>query len=305
MKQCILFFLLCSIYFSSSSFAQNVALSFDDGFNPERQPQAALWNKQILSHLKAHNVETIFYATGKNVNSPEGLKLVADWGNDGHQIGNHTYQHYSMHSSKISSQQYIADIAKNETLLQNLPGWTKRFRFPYLKEGKTREKRDAIRDWLSTANYRSGAVSIDSSDWYYNRHYLALSKQQDDKKLNKLKEAYLEHLWGRAQYYDSLSKKVLNRSVEHVLLLHVNAINAAYLSDVIAMFKSKQWQIISPEQAYADPIYAQTIDALPAGESILWQLGKQNGVENLRYPAEDSRYERDKIDYLVKELNNK
>jgi hypothetical protein len=36
-----------------------------------------------------------------------------------------------------------------------------------LKEGDTQPKRDGARQWLREHGYASGAVSIDTSDWYY------------------------------------------------------------------------------------------------------------------------------------------
>lgn len=76
-----------------------------------------------------------------------------------------------------------------------------------------------------------------------------------------------------------------------MLLLHTNAINAAFLPDVIQAFKQQGWQLIDAKTAFNDPLYSMQNNTLPAGESILWALAKQQGVENLRYPAEDSVYE--------------
>jgi hypothetical protein len=90
----------------------------------------------------------------------------------------------------------------------------------------------------------------------------------------------------------------LNRSVKHVLLLHTNAINAAFLPDVIAMFKSRGWSIVSPREAFDDPVYSMSTNVLPAGESILWALAKERGIDGLRYPAEDSVYEAPIMDAL-------
>lgn len=292
-------FILLLLFVGSPANAQNLSLSFDDGLNPERQPMAETWNRQILAHLTQTQIKAIFFVTGKNVDNPQGMKLVTHWSEQGHTLANHTYSHHSVNSEKLSLDDYLNDINKNHQLLKDLPGWVNRFRFPYLKEGKTRSRRDGIRQWLSDNQYKPGPVSIDASDWYYNQQYLRLKKRGNTARLDKLRILYLEHLWDRAQYYDDLSKKVLNRSIEHVLLLHVNAINAAYLSDVVKMFHNKGWQFISPVKAFADPVYRQSIDILPAGESILWQLAKLKGIKNLRYPAEDSRYEKAKIDKLM------
>ena len=189
-------------------------------------------------------------------------------------------------------------MERNETLLKEISGWTKRFRFPYLKEGRTAEKRDGFRRWMTDHGYQAGSVSIDTSDWYYNNSYLVWLENHAQEEPSRLRDAYLEHLWNRASYYDSLSQSIFNRSVKHVILLHTNAINATFLDDIIAMFRSKGWNIISPEEAYQDPVYSEKPDVLPAGESILWSIAKEKGMQGLRYPAEDGVYEKPILDAL-------
>jgi len=83
-----------------------------------------------------------------------------------------------------------------------------------------------------------------------------------------------------------------------VLLLRTNGINAQFLPDMIAMFRSNGWTIISPQQAYQDPLYRATPKVLPAGESIPWSVAKQAQLSNLRYPAEDDVYEKPILDRL-------
>ncbi|MCP4115808.1 MAG: polysaccharide deacetylase family protein [Desulfobacteraceae bacterium] len=282
----------------SISQAQSIALSFDDGLDPRTQPLASSWNSSILEALSNAQIKSILFPAGKRVDSPAGLNLVRDWGKAGHAVGNHTYSHLNLCSKQTTLEQFITETERNEALLKDIPGWTKRLRFPYLKEGETVSKRDGFRTWLTDHGYKSGAVSIDASDWYYNKRYLAWRASHPDDDPSQFRIAYLNHLWNRATYYDSLSEQILHRSVKHVLLLHTKAINAAFLPDIIAMFRSKGWTIISPEEAYEDPIYAMTPMGLPAGESILWALAKQNGVKDLRYPAESDVYEKPLLDKL-------
>ncbi len=292
--------LLCIFYsiLSLESVAQSVAFSFDDGLDPTKEPRASKWNADILGSLSTHKVKAIFYVTGRRVDSAEGLSLVEKWGIDGHSIANHTYSHLNLGSKKTSLSVFISDTQKNEELLKEMPGWVARFRFPYLKEGNTEEKRDGVREWLADHGYASGAVSIDASDWYYNQRYLAWLKNDSKGDVSIFRDVYLKHIWDRASYYDSLSQKFMKRSAKHVLLLHTNAINAAFLTDIIEMFQTKGWNIVTPEDAYSDPLYAKIPKTLPAGESILWALAKQNGVVGLRYPAEDSAYEKESLDNL-------
>jgi hypothetical protein len=66
------------------------------------------------------------------------------------------------------------------------------------------------------------------------------------------------------------------------------------------MFKQKGWKLIDAEKAYKDPIFAALPNTLPAGESVIWSLAKESKKfdDILRYPAADSRYEKDRIDKL-------
>jgi hypothetical protein len=148
---------------------------------------------------------------------------------------------------------------------------------------------------LAQHHYQSGAVSMDASDWYYNQLFMQYQTANDQVSLSKLKLAYIAHLLDRARYYDGLAEKTLGRSPKHVLLLHVRAINAAWLGDVITAFRQQGWQFIDSDAAYQDPVYKIQLNVLPAGESILWQIAKVYGIDSLRYPAEDAPYEQENL----------
>ena len=139
-------------------------------------------------------------------------------------------------------------------------------------------------------------MTIDASDWYYDARYRDWQKTHVGQDPSAFREAYLAHLWTRAQYYDDLSKKVVGRSVAHTLLLHVNSINAAFLGDVIRMFRARGWNVIDAATAFEDPVFALEPDILPAGESLLWALAKAKCEPDLRYPGEDEVYEKPILD---------
>ena len=278
---------LCSF----TALAKSLAFSFDDGVNPQLDPQANVINSSILNTLQANQLKSIIFPAIVKIGDADGLQLVAQWGKQGHLIGNHTYSHHSLNAATVSLNQFIEDTQRAELMLKPLTGWTTRLRFPYLKEGDSVEKRDGLRHWLAAQHYQSGAVSIDASDWYYNQKYLALLKDNETEKIQRLKQAYIAHLLDRASYYDQLALQTIQRSPKHMLLLHTNAINAAFLQDVIDAFKQQQWQLIDAKTAFNDPLYQLQANTLPAGESILWALARQRGIQGLRYPAEDSVYE--------------
>ena len=66
------------------------------------------------------------------------------------------------------------------------------------------------------------------------------------------------------------------------------------------MFKEKGWTIRSAKESFTDEIFDTNTMNIPAGESLTWALAKQTGKFEtvLRYPAEDSLYEKEKMDAL-------
>jgi peptidoglycan/xylan/chitin deacetylase (PgdA/CDA1 family) len=274
------------------SAAQIIGLSFDDGLDPSRERRAAGWNARILRTLEKQHLHAIVFPSLKHIGGTAGLPLIERWSAAGHAVGNHTATHRSLASADVSLQDFTQDVQRADEALRGLPTYVPMLRFPYLKEGDSADKRDGMRAWMAEHGYRSAPVSIDTSDWYYNQRYLALQAAGRSEAVRRLTRAYVRHLLDRATYYDTLAREVLGRSPAHVLLLHVNAINAATLPAVIEGFRAKGWHFVAARTAFEDPLYRMQPDTLPAGESIVWALAKQRGTEGLRYPAEDASYER-------------
>ena len=276
---------------------QTIALTFDDG--PAMSDSIGLSpaerNHAILRQLADAHLKSILFVTRTDAD-PERNALIRQWGLEGHQIGNHTATHPNFDA--VSLNDFEHDFLASDSALRAMPGFTRRFRYPYLKEGDTAEKRDGFRAFLDAKSYKTGPVSVDASDWYYSARLAARLKQHPVADTVAYRDAYLRHLLDRAEYYDGLSRAVLGRSVAHVVLLHHNLINALYLKDVIQMFRDNGWTLIDSDTAFQDPVYAMRPATLPAGESILWALAKERGVTGLRYPAEDDIYEKPILDRL-------
>ena len=281
--------------FTPTAYCKSIALSFDDGVNPAFNTQAEQINNSILKHLHDKKIKSIVFPSLVKIGDYQGKHLIQDWGKSGHLIGNHSALHQNLNKENITAQDYIQSIEQADTVLKTLPNYVRIYRYPFLKEGNTSVKRDTVYQWLKLHQYSIGGVSIDASDWLYNRKYLDYIKQQDQEKLQRLQQAYINHLLKRADYYDQLALITLKRSPQHLLLLHVNAINAAFLDNVITAFQQHGWTFIAAEQALQDPIYAQRSQNIPAGESVIWSIAKTQGITELRYPAEDAPYEIDNL----------
>jgi peptidoglycan-N-acetylglucosamine deacetylase len=257
-------------------------------------------NAAILNTLAKHKHKAALFVVGRNIDSEEGKDLLKPWDEAGHMIANHTYSHREYSARETDVKEYQADILRAEKLLQEFKRFEKYFRFPMLKEGETLPKRDSMRSFLKTNGYRNGHVTIDASDWAIDQRLTARLKKDPAADLKPYRDFYLEHMWARSQYYDRLAKKLLGRPVKHTVLIHFNLLNGLFLDDLLAMYKSKNWQLVDAEEAFTDPVFASNPNVVPAGESIIWSLAKENGKTQipLRYPAEDAEYEKARMDKL-------
>ena len=99
-------------------------LTFDDGPIPEITPI-------VLDELKKWNARATFFCIGKNIEAnPEIFQRIMD---EGHSIGNHTFNHLNGWSS--NDKDYFENIAQCEAVLNAKCGMrtTKLFRPPYGK----------------------------------------------------------------------------------------------------------------------------------------------------------------------------
>ncbi len=275
-----------------------VAITMDDvrwQLIPEDRRREA---ERLLSNLGKSRI--FLFAIGEAIDNAHGAATLKHWSAEGHTIGNHTYSHLLLSGGKMTPEAFEADILRNEGVLRAYTGFRKWFRFPALKEGQTRELRDRFRSFLAQHKYRNGAVTIDASDWYYDQRLRKRIETEPGFEVSRFREPYLAHIWDRAHFYDQLSREVLGRSVPHTLLIHYNLLNALFLSDVLSMFRSRGWDVVDAEEAFADEVFTRLPDIAPAGESLIWALAKESGKfeDRLRYPGEDDIYEKPLLDRL-------
>jgi len=271
--------------------AQEIALTFDDAPRGDGRLYTGLKRSEILlKKLEEYHVPQVaFFCTPGNKGAVGILRLKM-YGQAGHVIANHSYTHPQI--ADVGVDQYILDIKKADTALNKLPGFQKWFRYPYLNEGRNEEARDRIREALTEMDYINGYVTVDNYDWYL--EYLFQQALKNNKKIdyNLLKDLYIEHIWESIQFYHNIALKTLKRSPRHVLLLHENDLAALYLDDLISFLRGEGWTIISPIEAYKDPIATHIPDVLMNGQGRVAAIAREKGMEgrDLVQKSEDEKY---------------
>lgn len=297
--------MLITVQFMVSSQESKPTLSFTfDDPNIETTGNMTWMQKDdaILETLAKNNLKAALFVSGKRINSTEGKVLLGKWSDAGHMICNHSYSHSYFHSNKQTLEIYENDFLMCDSIIKTYKGFTKLFRFPFLKEGNTIEKRDGFRKFMSDLGYKHGYATIDASDWYIDGRICDTLKVDKNFDLTPFKEYYISHIYSRAMYYDSLALQITGRHIKHTLLLHHNLLNAMFLGELINFFKVKGWELISASDAYKDEVFSLQPDVLPAGESIVWEMAKETGKYDnvLRYPGEDGVYEEEALNLYLK-----
>ncbi len=88
-----------------------VALTFDDGPHP-------VFTERLLDGLKERGVKATFFVVGRNI--PGNEELIRRMDEEGHLIGNHTYDHVKI--SGLSGQEACEQIEKTNRLIRRLTG---------------------------------------------------------------------------------------------------------------------------------------------------------------------------------------
>jgi peptidoglycan/xylan/chitin deacetylase (PgdA/CDA1 family) len=115
-------FYINSVNFLPQQKTRQLCLTFDDGIHAELTPK-------VLDILKQKNVKAIFFLIGKNIQGNE--TIVKRMHEEGHQIGNHSFEHSFWFDMK-SSKAMLVEIEQTNQVLESVIGEKiKLFRPPY------------------------------------------------------------------------------------------------------------------------------------------------------------------------------
>jgi peptidoglycan/xylan/chitin deacetylase (PgdA/CDA1 family) len=279
--------------------SQEIALTFDDAPIGDGKYYSGVKRTEILvKKMKQLRVSQVaFFTTTSHIDGPENKQRILDYAKAGHIIANHSHKHLWIR--QLGTAGYIEDIHTAHLILESLPNFKPWFRYPFLDEGRTVSCRDSIRTALTQLGYINGYVTVDNYDWYINALFQKSLKEGRKIDLEALKKMYISHIWESIQFYHNIALQNLGRSPRHVLLLHENDLAALFIDDLVKHIRSNGWQIISPTEAYKDPIATHIPDVLLNGQGRVAAIAKEKGYKGpFVQDSEDEEY----LDHLFIQL---
>jgi peptidoglycan/xylan/chitin deacetylase (PgdA/CDA1 family) len=268
--------------FAAPAHAQKrIALTFDDvprnrgAFLSPGQRTEAL----VASLKRARVRQAAFFVNPGFLANPDGADGEAHiraYVAAGHVIGNHSFDH--PHLNARSAEEYLANVDRAAAWLRGRKGYRPWFRFPFLDEGdRDKAKRDAVRAGLAARGLRNGYVTVDGGDWNIEALTIAAMKAGKPIDLAALRHLYVQSHVESASFHDALAVKTLGRSPAHVLLLHETDLAALFVADLVEALRADGWEIVTADEAFADPIGKLFPDVPSARgtltESLAWEKG--------------------------------
>jgi len=238
----------------------------------------------MIATFKAKGVPDVYgFVNAKKIagdaDKSASLKV---WIGAGFSLGSHTYSHIDL--STHSAEEFEAEIAENEPFLQALMGardwhW---FRYPYLHEGETLDKRHAVMKYLREHNYKVAQVTLDFEDYAWNNPYARCMAKQDTQAIAWLKSSYLSTAAEYISLGQKLATQIYGRDIKHVLLLHIGAFDSVMLPQLLDLLTTQGFHFVTLEEAQTDPAYLSDPDApLRYGGTLLEQLTE---ARHMKYP---------------------
>jgi peptidoglycan/xylan/chitin deacetylase (PgdA/CDA1 family)/ketosteroid isomerase-like protein len=212
----------------------------------------------MLHALARHGVPAVGLVTWSRVQDERDVDLLRRWLDAGHELGNHSHSHLDY--TTTAADKYLADVELGRKKLQELLDRRKQkvrfFRFPFLREGETKPKLDAMRAYLAKSGQRNLPVTIDTQDWSFDEDWLKALRSADAETQQEIASRYQASLRGAVLHYVPLGDRVMGREVPQVLLLHANAVGAAQWDSLFTWLKEQGHRFAAADEVLADPAFS-------------------------------------------------
>ncbi|MES1245441.1 MAG: polysaccharide deacetylase family protein [Acidobacteriota bacterium] len=237
--------------------------------------------RALLDVLKKHKVPAVGLVIGQNIAADR--KLLDLWLEAGYELGNHSHGHLSY--TRTAAPEYVADVeAGRRELAEALAADTGRkvrfFRFPFLREGDTDAKLDAMRTYLAESGQRNLPVTIDTQDWSFEEPWVEARKKGDERAMARIGEEYQQSLQLEVRTYESLGDELFGRPAPQILLLHANEVGSAQWDRLFTWLEERGYRFAGADEVLADPAFAKPHRYVSHFGSSLWdRLAAEQGTE--------------------------
>ena len=213
----------------------------------------------LLAALAKHHVHAVGLVIWGNVTGDADRALLRRWLAAGHELGNHSAHHLDL--TKTEPEAFIADVeaarAGLADFLAQEGGKTVRFfRFPFLDEGDTAAKLDAVRAYLTRSQQRNLPVTIDDQDWDFEKPWAEARRKGDRQEMARIAEEYHESLHVEVRDQEERGDRLFGRPVPQILLLHANEVGAAQWDRLFTWLEARGYRFASADEVLADPAFA-------------------------------------------------
>jgi peptidoglycan/xylan/chitin deacetylase (PgdA/CDA1 family) len=246
-------------------------------------------NRQMIAALKSAHVPVTTFVNAVNVKDPGTMQALREWRAAGFVLGNHTWSH--PHLSALTIPQFEEELTKDEPILRKLGGrsdW-RWFRYPFLDEGKDLSQRIAARQVLARHGYRVADVTMSFSDWEFTPAYARCMGDADEVALAELERTYMEMARENLAVARTTARALYGRDIPYVLLMHVSAMSAHMMPQVVRLYRKAGFRLVTIQQAESDPIYRAYTDLTLPPPPADWQLAQQKHLTLPQAPDPTAR----------------
>ena len=200
---------------SGSPAPLRIAITIDDlpvhGPVPTGQTSAEI-SDRLIATLTQAKVPAMIFVNGQWTESePATSQILVRWDEAGFQLANHGWSH--RHLNEMELPEFERELVRNDELLRRYGGNWHWFRYPFLDEGETAEKRSAARRLLAGHGYHVASVTMDFSDWAWTAPYARCLAKGDKAAIQSLEDAYLKAARESADFSRTLSRDVHGRDI--------------------------------------------------------------------------------------------
>lgn len=218
-------------------------------------------NREVLHALVKHKVPALglVIEAKLQVSGERDARaaLLEEWIRAGMELGNHTYLH--VHFNDTSLEKFEDETVRGDVVTQALlaaHGKTERyFRHPALGTGPTPEARMAFEVFLKNHGYQVAPVSVEDADYQFSDVLADALAHHNKATAQNAKAEYLKYAEASFDVVEEASRRLFQREVPQIILIHDNEINAQLLDTLLTGLERRGYRFVSIDTALSDAAY--------------------------------------------------